>query len=245
MIHPVRPATKTVLLLAACFLFSIPLFAQKNSLKGTIVDTSEKKELHFSIVALINLSDTTLYRSVRADAAGKFEFTGIPAGRYTLMISYPRMADHLQELVITDTSKIDLKHINMITKAQLLEEVVVRAGVPIRMRGDTLEYTADSFAVKPGSNVEELLKRLPGVQVEKDGKIMAQGEEVKKILVDGDEFFSDDPKLASRYLQAGAVEKVQVFDDKSEKAKFTGIDDGSRTKTINLKLKKDKKNSRC
>ncbi len=242
MIHPVWPATKTVLLLAACYLFSIPVFAQKNSLKGTIVDTSEKKDLHFSIIALINRSDSTLYQSVRADAAGKFEFTKIPPGRYTLMVSYPRMADHLQELVITDTSKIDLKYINMISKAQLLEEVVVRAGVPIRMRGDTLEYTADSFAVKPGSNVEELLKRLPGVQVEKDGKIIAQGEEVKKILVDGDEFFSDDPKLASRYLQAGAVEKVQVFDDKSEKAKFTGIDDGARTKTINLKLKKDKKN---
>jgi hypothetical protein len=251
MIHPVLPVTKTILLLAACFLFSFPVFAQKpartvqpgrNFIKGTIVDTSEKKNLHFSIIALINLNDTTLYQSVRADADGNFGFTKIPPGRYTLMVSYPRMADHLQDLTITDTSNINLHHINMITKAQLLEEVVVRAGVPIRMRGDTLEYTADSFAVKAGSNVEELLKRLPGVQVEKDGKIMAQGEEVKKILVDGDEFFSDDPKLASRYLQAGAVEKVQVFDDKSEKSKFTGIDDGTRTKTINLKLKKDKKN---
>lgn len=247
MIHPVWPA-KTVLLAVACLIYCIPVFAQKpvkpgeNLIKGTIVDTSEKKKLHYSIVALIDLTDTTLYKSVRADAGGKFAFAKIPPGRYTLMVSYPHMADHLQEITVTDTSVIDLQSINMITKAQLLEEVVVRAGVPIRMRGDTLEYTADSFAVKPGSNVEELLKRLPGVQVEKDGKIIAQGEEVKKVLVDGDEFFSDDPKLASRYLQAGAVDKVQVFDDKSEKSKFTGIDDGDRTKTINLKLKKDKKN---
>jgi hypothetical protein len=241
MTQPVWPA-KTVLLAALCFIFCAPLFAQKNILKGAVVDTSEKKKLHYSIVALIDLADTTLYQSIRADADGKFEFTKIPPGRYSLMISYPRMADHLQDLTITDTSKIDLKSINMITKAQLLEEVVVRAGVPIRMRGDTLEYTADSFAVKPGSNVEDMLKRLPGVQVEKDGKIFAQGEEVKKVLVEGDEFFSDDPKLATRYLQAGAVEKVQIFDDKSEKSKFTGIDDGTRTKTINLILKKDKKN---
>ncbi|WP_315815984.1 hypothetical protein [Paraflavitalea speifideaquila] len=129
----------------------------------------------------------------------------------------------------------------MITEARLLEEVVVRAGVPIRMRGDTLEYTADSFALKPNSSVEELLKRLPGIQVERDGKIMAQGQEVKKVLVDGDEFFSDDPGLALKYLQSGSVDKVQVFDQKSEQAQFTGIDDGTRNKTINLKLKRTKR----
>jgi hypothetical protein len=114
--------------------------------------------------------------------------------------------------------------------------------LPVRMRGDTLEYTADSFAVKPGANVEELFKRLPGFDVDKDGKIIAQGQEVKKILVDGDEFFSDDPAIATKYLQADAVDKVQVYDDKSERAKLTGIDDGTRTKTINVKLKKNRKN---
>ena len=242
MTHSMWPATKTMLLLAACYFLCLPAFAQKNSLKGIIADTTEHTTLHYSIVALINQADTTLYRSVRTNKAGNFEITQIPPGKYTLLVSYPKMADYLQDITITDTSQIDLQIINMITKAELLQEVVVRAGVPVRMRGDTLEYTADSFAVKPGANVEELLKRLPGIQVEKDGKIIAQGEEVKKILVDGDEFFSDDPALASKYLQADAVDKVQVFDDKSEKAKFTGIDDGSRTKTINLKLKKSRKN---
>ncbi len=111
------------------------------------------------------------------------------------------MADFLHDITVTDTSKIDLGNVYMITEAQLLEEVVVRAGFAIRMRGDTLEYNADSFAVKPGSNVEELLKRLPGIEVEKDGKIKAQGQEVQKVLVDGDEFFSDDPGLAMKYLR--------------------------------------------
>jgi hypothetical protein len=223
-------------------LFIIPSQAQKNTLKGSVVDTAENRKLHYSIVALINKADSVLYQSVRTNVEGAFEITRIPPGNYTLMVSYPKMADFLHELTITDTSTIDLGKVIMITEAKLLEEVVVRAGVPIRMRGDTLEYTADSFALKPNSSVEELLKRLPGIQVERDGKIIAQGQEVKKVLVDGDEFFSDDPGLALKYLQSGAVDKVQVFDQKSEQAQFTGIDDGTRNKTINLKLKKNKKN---
>jgi len=220
----------------------LPAQAQKNILKGTILDTAEKKKLDHSIVALINKADSTLYRSFRANADGTFEITKIPSGKYTVMIAYPKMADYLHDITVTDTSKIDLGNVFMITEAQLLEEVVVRAGFAIRMKGDTLEYNADSFAVKPGSNVEELLKRLPGIEVEKDGTIKAQGQEVKKVLVDGDEFFSDDPGLAMKYLQAGAVDKVQVFDERSEQSKFTGMDDGTRNKTINLKLKKNKKN---
>ncbi|THU39168.1 hypothetical protein FAM09_11675 [Niastella caeni] len=247
MTHPVWPTTKTMLLAVLCFFFCLPVFAQKpgqpgNTIKGKIADTAEHINLHYSIVALINLADSTLYQSVRTNRGGNFELTSIPPGRYTLMVSYPKMADHLQEITITDTSHIDLQTIHMVNKADLLQEVIVRAGLPIRMRGDTLEYTADSFAVKPGANVEELFKRLPGFQVEKNGKIIAQGQVVEKLLVDGDEFFSDDPALAARYLQADAVDKVQLYDDKSEKSKFTGIDDGTRTKTVNLKLKKNRKN---
>jgi hypothetical protein len=233
---------KTYLCVLALLSLSLSIHAQKNALKGTVIDTAEKKKLHYAIVGLIDKADSTLYRAIRTDAEGKFELTKIPAGRYTLMVSYPKMADYLQDFTVTDTSKINLGDVPMVTEAKLLEEVVVRAGVPIRMRGDTLEYTADSFALKPNQTVEELLKRLPGIQVERNGKIIAQGQEVKKVLVDGDEFFSDDPGLALKYLQAGSVDKVQVFDQKSEQAEFTGIDDGTRNKTINLKLKKNKKN---
>ncbi|MDF2191968.1 outer membrane beta-barrel protein [Paraflavitalea sp. CAU 1676] len=221
---------------------ALPVLAQKNLLKGAVVDTAEKRTLEFSIVALIDRRDSSLYRSVRSGKDGTFELTKITPSHYTLLIAYPKMADFLQDIHVTDTTSLDLGKVPMITEVKLLEEVVVRAGVPIRMRGDTLEYNADSFAVKPGSNVEELLKRLPGILIEKDGKIMAQGQEVKKVLVDGDEFFSDDPGLALKYLQAGAVEKVQVYDEKSEQAQFTGMDDGKRARTINLKLKKNRRN---
>ncbi|NDC43069.1 MAG: TonB-dependent receptor, partial [Chitinophagia bacterium] len=111
----------------------------------------------------------------------------------------------------------------------------------IKIKGDTTEYVADSFATKQNATVEDLLKKLPGIQVDKNGKITAQGSEVKKILVDGEEFFSDDPKVVTKGLQANAVDKVQLFDKKSDQAEFTGIDDGEKTKTINLELKEDRK----
>lgn len=188
------------------------------------------------------MSDSTLYKSFRSDEDGSFEISKIPDGQYMVMVSYPRMADYLEMISVTDTSKINLGKIAMITQATLLKEVVVRSGAAIRMKGDTLEYTADSFALRPNANVAELLKRLPGIQVQSNGKIIAQGKEVKKVLVDGDEFFSDDPALALKYLTADAIDKVQVYDKKSDQADFTGIDDGKRTKTINLKLKKNSKN---
>ena len=105
------------------------------------------------------------------------------------------------------------------------------------MRGDTLSFLADSFKVREGASVEDLLKRLPGLSVNSRGEITAQGKRVEKVLVDGDEFFGDDPTLATRNLQALAVKEVEVFDKKSDQATFTGVDDGEATKTINLKLK--------
>src|SRR5690606_24250864 len=111
-----------------------------------------------------------------------------------------------------------------------------------RVKGDTTEYTADSFAVRENANVEELLQNLPGITVDKDGKITAQGKQIQKVLVDGDEFFSDDPTIATKNLRADAIDKVQVFDKKSDQAVFSGIDDGEVTKTINLKLKENAKN---
>lgn len=216
--------------------------AQQNSLKGSVADTAEKKKLQHAIIALIDLADSTLYRSVRADVQGRFTMTKIPSGRYTVMISYPKMADFLQDITITDSSVIDLATVSMVSDAVLLEEVVVRANLAMRMRGDTLEYRADSFAVRKGANVEELLRRLPGIEVDSKGKIKAQGKNVNRILVDGDEFFSDDPVFATRFLRAEVVDKIQVFDKRSEEAEITGVDDGQRSRTINVSLKDDKKN---
>ncbi len=133
--------------------------------------------------------------------------------------------------------------ISIILKAKLLKEVIVHntAGA-IRIKGDTTEFAADSFKVQPNATVEDLLKKLPGIQVDKNGNITAQGEKVQKVLVDGEEFFGDDPTLVTQNLRADMVDKVQLYDKKSDQAAFTGIDDGQKQKTINLKLKDNKKN---
>ena len=121
-----------------------------------------------------------------------------------------------------------------------LSTVVVTES-PVKMNGDTISFKANAFNSKPDATVEDVLKKIPGIQVQKDGTIKAMGEQVQKVYVDGKEFFGNDPKMATKNLTADMVDQIQVFDDMSEQARFTKIDDGSRTKSINIKLKKDKR----
>ncbi len=118
--------------------------------------------------------------------------------------------------------------------------MTIISSVPIQVKDDTVQFNASAFKTKPNATVEDLLKKLPGVEVDKEGNVKAQGEDVQKVYVDGKEFFGNDPKLATKNLTADMVESIQVFDDMSDQAKFTKIDDGSRTRTLNIKLKKDK-----
>nr|MCU0385670.1 hypothetical protein [Flavihumibacter sp.] len=192
------------------------------------------------MVALLS-PDSVLLQHSRTDAKGNFVLKAADGKPFLLLVSYPKFADFL-DVVNPVGSEFNLGKINLIKKSVLLEEVIVSQKIgAIRMKGDTLEFRADSFAVRQGANVEELLKRLPGLQVNQKGEITAQGERVQKVLVDGEEFFSDDPAVVTQNLQADAIEKVQVFDKKSEQATFTGIDDGEKQKTINLTLKEDRK----
>ncbi|GAO45349.1 outer membrane beta-barrel family protein [Flavihumibacter petaseus] len=224
-----------------CFLLiACAGYAQGVNIKGTVSDTAEKKPLANAAVVLLS-KDSTLLKHVRTDAAGKFDISLNYQQPVILVIMYPKFADYLDE-VKPGTEKSDLGSIPMIRKATLMEEVIVSQKIgAIRVKGDTLEYKADSFAVRQGANVEEMLKKLPGIQVNKKGEITAQGEKVQKVLVDGEEFFSDDPAVVTQNLRADAIDKVQVYDKKSDQAAFTGIDDGEKQKTINLQMKEDKK----
>jgi hypothetical protein len=222
-------------------LFSSLLFGQSFTLSGKIADTSEHVALGNAVVSLLRSKDSVLIGFTRTKPGGEFMLKQLPAGSYLMMVTYPKFADYIEQLKI-DSANIDMGKINLIRKSELLKEVVVTQKLgAIRMKGDTLAFMADSFKVKEGANVEELLKKLPGIQVNKNGEITAQGEKVQKVLVDGEEFFSDDPAVVTQNLRADAVKEVQVFDKKSDQAAFTGIDDGEKTKTINLKLKDDKK----
>lgn len=209
------------------------------TLQGRVADTSQALQLHKASIILSRQNDTILVAHTRALPDGSFTIGNVPMGNYFLQITYPGYADYTDMLTLA--GDVNLGLLNMITRAVALENVIIR-GSPIRMKGDTLSFMADSFRVREGDNVEALLKRLPGLQVNSKGEITAQGEQVRRVLVDGDEFFGDDPTLATRNIRADMVKEVQVFDRKSEQATFTGVDDGQIEKTINLKLKEEAKN---
>ena len=217
-------------------------FGQSSVIKGTISDTINKKPLINAVITLLSAKDSILQQFTRSDVEGNFKLSAAKKSDYIIMVNYPGFADYMYPLALTTDSIFDLSTLPMTSKKHLLEDVVIRQKIAaIRMRGDTIEYNADSFKVREGASVEEMLKKMPGLQIDKDGKITAQGENVEKVLVDGEEFFGDDPTVATKNLQADAIDKVQVFDKKSDQAAFTGIDDGSKQKTINLTLKDDKK----
>ncbi len=231
---------KTVLALALILLIQF-VSAQSASLKGSVVDNTDNKNLQNTVISLMRAKDSVLVKFARADKAGNFSIPGLKEGEYIVMITHPYLGDYFDKTQIKPDTATDLGKIIMIPKSKLLAEVIIRSGSPIRIKGDTTVYTADSFKVREGANVEELLRRLPGIQVDKDGKITAMGEKVTKVLVDGEEFFGSDPGIATKNLRADIVKEVEVFDKKSDQAEFTGIDDGIKDKTINLKLKDDKK----
>jgi outer membrane receptor protein involved in Fe transport len=233
-----------ILLLIGIFSISLTAAAQKNgSVKGTLIDTISKQPVASATLTLLSRKDSSLVSFTMTDSKGAFQITGIGNGDYRLLITHVNYHGKNEFFSITDDKKqIELGNVVMFDKSQMLNEVVVTAEAPpVTLVGDTVQYNAGSFRTPPNSNVEQLLKKLPGVKVEKDGTIKAQGQEVKRVLVDGKEFFGNDPKIATRNLPADAIDKVQVYDRASDQSQLTGFDDGNSEKTINLKLKKDKK----
>jgi hypothetical protein len=235
----------TILLLLFCGIFSFNLYAQnKFTVKGEVTDTSAKVTLVNTSVIVLNAKDSILRAFTRVQADGSFTINNLDKGKFILLVTYPGYADYVERFTLDSTkSTYDFGKLNMILKSKLLADVIIKAKVtPIKIKGDTTEYNARAYVIKPNDKVEDLLKQLPGIEVDKDGKITAQGEQVTKVLVDGEEFFGDDPTLVTKNIRADMVDKVQLYDKKSDQATFTGIDDGVKTKTINIKLKEDKKN---
>ncbi len=214
--------------------------AQQGTVKGIITDTFNNTNLEYSSILLVK-KDSTIYKFTRSKNDGSFQFNNIAAGTYKIVITHKTYADYNDEITVGN-DEVNIGKIKMLLTANLLADVTVVSKIAaMRMRGDTLEYKTDSFKVRAGASVEDLLKVLPGIQVDKDGNITAQGQKIEKVLVDGEEFFGNDPTMATKGLQADALDKIQVFDKKSDQAEFTGIDDGNGTKTLNLKLKEDRK----
>jgi len=235
---------KKILLILLSGFIGVAAFAQKNgTIKGVLFDTIAKQPVSAATITVLQSKDSSLVTFTMTNSRGEFSLTNVPYGDYRLLVTHVSYHNVNKYFSITDANKnIDFPNIELSDKNKVLEEVVVMAEAPpVTLIGDTVQYNAGSFKTKPNSVVEDLLKKMPGIQVEKDGTVKAQGQEVKRVLVDGKEFFGTDPKIATKNLPADAVDKVQVYDKQSDMAQLTGFDDGNSEKTINLKLKKDKK----
>ena len=227
---------KTLVVCALIFL-SFNLSAQSiYSIKLKLVDDKTSEPVAYATASVTAQGEKTPEKYVLTDADGVGSLVKLKKGTYTVKAEL--MGYESYQKVVTVEKNVDLGVIRMKEDAEVLDAASVSAiGNPIIVKKDTVEYAASSFKTSDNDMLEELLKKLPGVEVEADGSITANGETIKKITIDGKTFFLDDPQLASKNIPAKMIEKVKVVEKKSDQAKFTGIDDGEEEMVIDLSLK--------
>ncbi len=230
--------TRTLTLLSVLLLTLCSATIHAANITGLVKDMESGDPIMEAAVKLVNAKDSSFVAGVTTNLDGQFKLENIKSGKYVLTVSYIGYADTEKELTV-GKSNLRLGEIRIKEASHMLGEVsVVAVKTPIKVMEDTVEYNADSYHTQPNAVVEDLLKRLPGVEVGTDGAITANGKTVSKILIDGKEFFSDDPQVASKNLPANMVDKLQVVDRKSDMARLTGVDDGEDETVINLTFKK-------
>ena len=229
--------------IALCCL--LPISAHDAVINGVLVDSQDTTELMEATVRLLMATkDSTMVKGTTTDLNGVFNIKGVKPGKYLLRFSYLGYNDLIKHVTVGEDGRdVNMGVVTMDPNTIMLKETVVM-GVksPIVVKEDTIEFNADTYKTQANAVVEDLLKRLPGVEVGTDGKITANGKEVKKILIDGKEFFSDDPTVASKNIPADMINKLQVIDRKSDLARLTGVDDGDDETVINLTVKKGMNN---
>ena len=209
--------------------------------KGIITDTYGDPLPQATVRLLRANADSTFIAGVASDADGRFSFPSVSKGKYIIKAVYLGYNDLTKQITVgndrltLDTLKLSESNI------MLKEAVAIGIATPVKVMEDTIEYNASSYTTQPNAVAEDLFKRLPGVEVGTDGSITAQGETVKKILIDGEEFFSDDPKVASKNIPVDMIKSAQVITRKSDLARLTGVDDGEDETVINLTVKEGKK----
>lgn len=211
------------------------------NVRGVVVD-EERQPMIQAAVRVLNVKDSTAVKGVMTSTDGRFNIKDVPNGKYLLETSYVGYGRVFRNITVKGAS-LNVDTIAMTENTSVLKDLTVTGiKTPVKVMEDTIEYNADSYKTQPNAVVEDLLKRLPGVEVDTDGGITANGKTVTKILVEGKEFFSDDPKVASKNLPVDMIDKLQVVDRKSDLARLTGVDDGEDETVINLTVKKGMKN---
>ena len=224
------------LLFVVFYLIGFSSYSQGMKVTGSVYDSTGVKPLKNAMIMAVRVKDSLLLGFDRTDADGKFELSGFSIDTFSLIIDHPSFDDKVYYMFgHKENSEIDIPSIKMQSKSQEIQEVVIYANrQPIFYRGDTLVYVADSFKVHEGAVVEDLLKKLPGIKLDKNGNITSQGQEISQVLVDGDEFFGSDPTIATQNLQADGIETVEVY----EKENDDGIGgDDEKIQVLDLKLK--------
>ncbi|NOT35947.1 MAG: TonB-dependent receptor [Saprospiraceae bacterium] len=214
------------------------VYGQKIS--GILIDEN-KNPLEYASVVLMTVEDSTMIAFTNSNRKGEYTLDVNKPGKYLIQISFLGYETVHKQLELTEKDMV-MDNIHLKPGNQMLDVIEIKDyASPITFGKDTIQYNASAFKIQPGDMVEDLLKKLPGVEVQRDGTVKALGEKVENVFVDGKEFFGKDTKIATKNLDADAVDKVQVFDRRSDGTEFTGIDDGQRERSINLKLKDDKK----
>ena len=217
--------------------------AQTVTIEGTIMDSTIKKPLNYATISLANAKDSSLISFTRANESGFFQIKNVPAGKFLISISYVGYQFTWLAVKAGTTPVLSLGNIYLQNTATMSSVTVTARRPPVVINGDSIEFNSENFKTQPNAVVEDMLKKMPGIEVDKSGGITVNGKSVSKVYVNGKEFFTGDPKMATRNLAADAVDKIQIYDRKSDQAMFTGIDDGNEETAINIKTKKDRKQS--
>ena len=230
---------KTFTLAILLQFFSLCIFAQGYSVSGIVLDAQSNEALIGTHVTLGNAANTWTQTT---DDKGSFTFKNVPNGSYELAISYIGYSIKKQDVQVNGQD-VNLNSISLAEGVDLEEVQVVEDVLPVIQKGDTTQFNAQAYKTLPDADASELIEKMPTVVVE-NGQVQAQGEDVKQVLVDGKPFFGNDPQAALRNLPAEVIDKIQIFDQQSDQAQFTGFDDGETSKTINIITKRNMRNGR-
>lgn len=225
----------------------ILIFIFKNSISQNIVvtgilkDSKDNTTLIGASAILLNSKDSSVYTGNTADADGKFMISNVAKGKYIFKASYLGYNDYFRDIHVSGDT-LHLSDIRLQQSSQQLKDVVVNSKAPTAVqKGDTTQYNANSYKTNPDANAEDLVTKMAGI-TSQNGTVQAHGEEVKKVLVDGKPFFGDDVNAVLKNIPADVIDKIQVFDQQSDQAQFTGVNDGNTTKTLNIVTKPGMKN---
>ena len=233
---------KRLTLIFALYVIALTAMAQK-TLSGTILSKTDGQPIEMATVRLFEYkgADSTLVQGAQTYNDGLFILSNIRPGKYKLIVSSVGFNEQTQWVEMKQ-SDLDLPSIRLAEQVQHLAEVSVQGrAAEMTVKGDTIEYNTAAYQVSETATVEELLKKMNGVEVDKEGNVTINGEEIKGVRIDGKKFFGDDVQTATKNIPADMIEKIQVIDEKSEMAKLTGFEDDETERIINLSLKKNRK----